>query len=124
MQKPPGVGTPACDSTARFAAFGPTRSGSLAARSLSGTMKADTLIFSNSSPNPFLPLKGGGRSPQAIWWGSVRNDGPPPASLRSPPPPFRGGKELSHMIAIARQRIDHGDLFDREIRHDLDIVLV
>src|SRR5579862_9757099 len=39
MQKPPGVGNPASPSLARFAALGPTRSGSVAARSLSGRMK-------------------------------------------------------------------------------------
>src|SRR6266550_2027107 len=31
---------------------------------------------------------------------------------------------LLHMIAVARQRIDHGDLLDREVRDDLDLSLV
>src|SRR5947209_7783718 len=31
---------------------------------------------------------------------------------------------LLHMIAVARQRIDHGDLLDREIGDDLDLSLV
>src|SRR5512143_441358 len=29
-----------------------------------------------------------------------------------------------HMIAIARQWIDHRDLLHREVRHDLDVVLL
>src|SRR5580692_9271653 len=124
MQKPPGVGNPACASFAKFAAFGPTRSGSVAARSLSGRMKVDTLIFSNSSPNSFLPRLRGrvGRGPVAC---STIAAGPRPARFARRPSPASGrGGSLSHMIPITRQRIDHGDLFDREIGHDLDIVLV
>src|SRR5262245_17515357 len=38
---------------------------------------------------------------------------------------FRNASRASlHMIAVARQRIDHGDLLDREVRHDLDRILV
>src|SRR6266568_4822631 len=29
-----------------------------------------------------------------------------------------------YVIAVARQRIDNGDLFDREVRDDLDLVLL
>src|SRR5689334_8600173 len=29
-----------------------------------------------------------------------------------------------HVIAVAGQRIDHGDLLDRKIRDDLDVLLV
>src|ERR1700722_4043456 len=31
---------------------------------------------------------------------------------------------LFHVVAVARDRIDHGDLLDREVRHDLDVVLL
>src|ERR1700691_2328468 len=79
MQKPPGVGRPACASAARFAAFGPTRSAAVASALLSERMKEDAI---------------------------------------------RSARCLFDVIAIARQRIDDGDLLDREIRHDLDAVLL
>src|ERR1700731_2678177 len=132
MQKPPGVGRPACVSLARFAAFGPTRSGSVALRSFSETTK-------RAIRNSFGLVAAHSLSPEGRGWGggarALRVDlcfrTPHPRSLRSLDlsPLGRGEvatavRSLPHMIAIARQRIDHGDLLDREIGHDLDIVLV
>src|SRR5580700_6645551 len=97
MQKPPGVGNPACVSTAKFAALGPTRSGSVALRSLSGRMNEDTLIFSNSSPNIFPPpLAGEGREGAS---GLLDRCGrPPPGALRAPTLPRKRerGEIISH----------------------------
>src|SRR5271166_6559056 len=124
MQKPPGVGNPARASVARFAAFGPTRDASVASWALNGTMNEEEIINSQHALVS-LPLKGGGKGGDqfrkaCVSW-KLR---PPPASLRSPPSPFRGRNISPHMIAVARQRIDDRDLLDREIRNDLDRILV
>src|SRR5262249_60972965 len=76
-QKPPGVGSPACASAARFATFGPTRSGSTAAVAMSGMMNS-----------------------------------------------VMRRRRSFHMVAVAGDGIDHGDLLDREVRVDLDLLLV
>src|ERR1700686_5443723 len=94
MQKPPGVGKPARASTARFAAFAPTRSGSVAAGAERGRMKRVMQL-------------------SAL-----------PGSRRTPSPRLRGETKSPHVIAVARERIDDGNLFDREIGDDFDRVLV
>src|ERR1700761_6617353 len=66
MQKPPGVGKPACESRARFAAFGPTRSASEAAGSERERMNdaefiyCCTFVVSIRRARNSLRLKGGG----------------------------------------------------------------
>src|ERR1700689_1632887 len=94
MQMPPGVGKPACASRARLAALGPTWSESAAAASLSERMKRVIRL-------PFRP----GR-------------------FALPLPECGGEVNLFYMIAVARQRIDDGDLFDREVGHNLDVLFV
>src|SRR5215469_14767764 len=92
MQNPPGVGSPACASAARFAALGPTQDRSVA-----------------------LPR---GRTNAVMQTSFGRGA----AHSLSP----RGGERWisPHVIAVSRQRIDDGDLLDREIRNDLDGILV
>src|SRR5262245_12193761 len=38
--------------------------------------------------------------------------------------PAVAAAQSSHMVAIARNRVDHGDLFDWKIGHDLYLVVV
>src|SRR5580704_7034084 len=129
MQKPTGVGNPACVSLARFAAFGPTWSGSVALRSLSGRIK-------RAIRNSFGLVAAHSLSPEGRGWGEgarasqinlcFRTPSPSLASLTWPilrigvlyfkngvrrtptlSPLGRGenqvaARTLSHMIAIAR----------------------
>src|SRR5712691_10387548 len=85
-QNPPGVGSPARASAARFAAFGPTHSGLVAEAALSGMMK------SVMSKAPILP------SPRVAGRGKKQ-----------------AARSSLHMIPVTGQRIDHGDLFHREV---------
>src|SRR5690242_6368434 len=49
---------------------------------------------------------------------------PVPTSPRRSEAAVRAARSLLHVIAISRKRIDDGDLLDREVRHDLDVVLL
>src|SRR5580693_8804170 len=46
------------------------------------------------------------------------------AAARRPGDDAEQSSASLHMIAVARQWIDHSDLFDREVGHDLDVLLV
>src|SRR5579883_1171467 len=132
MQKPPGVGNPPAASLARFAAFGPTRSGSVAAGSARGTIKVKASIAEIrrllSSPR----LRGRDRPKRAErardgGRGHVtrsRRSYAPPARYARHLPRKRGRKALAHVIAVARQRIDNRYLLHRKIGNDLDAVFL
>src|SRR5208282_4450458 len=77
MQNPPGVGSPACASAARFAAFGPTRSGAVAAAEARGRMKRVIRIsFGIFAAHSLSPLAGRGRGEGAYPLGSESRRGP------------------------------------------------
>src|SRR5580658_4288209 len=118
MQKPPGVGKPACASRARFAAFGPTRSELAAAASLSGRMKgAIRVSFGSTVAHSLSPRADRGWGEGASLLGSESRQRPLTLVrfAHSTSPRTRGEVSLFHMVAVARQRIDDGNLLDREV---------
>src|SRR5689334_12610221 len=106
MQKPPGVGSPARASAARLAALGPTQEGSVVAES--GRVNAVIRIsLARCATHSLSPLAG-----RAWVRGPFRGlriiaTPPHPDCFAIRPLPAREERcILSHMIAIARQRID------------------
>src|SRR5262249_17531882 len=121
-QKPPGVGSPARASAARLAAFGPTRSTSAAAALLRDmTNCASLMILRGRCP---LEVRNHKMWSRLLAFRCTRSANPPRTWGRAHLFPTTGLGWLFHMIAVARDRIDHGDLLHREVRHDLDLVLL
>src|SRR5262249_48020306 len=106
----------------RFAAFGPTRSGSLASSEVSGIRISQDELMTRSPvrTGPSSPRKRGpmntGRAKWIDQWSWVPTRGRYAALAGTT------GTDCasSHVVAVAGQRIDNRDLLDREIGNDLD----
>src|ERR1700683_5558586 len=127
MQKPPGVGSPACARRAKFAAFGPTRSELAAAGAERGKMNIGRVVIINPVSRTRCNAKRCTADPGSLQTRRVERSRVCSAPLRFATCCAAPGKRRFsslHMIAVARQRIDDGDLFDREVGHDLDVLLM
>src|SRR5436190_5953557 len=117
-QNPPGVGSPARLSRARFAAFGPTLSGFIASVDSRGISSSWPVVTVSSPFAPTLPANPGVPGFGNHEWVDIGNIR---CRLRAKVRAVCGSRAgSSYVIAVAGDRIDHRDLLHREVGDDLD----